>query len=83
MARALGEDALNVLASIMRDAKAPASARSAAAQAILDRGFGRPKQTHEVNVPGEFDHLTDDELQQQVLNDVAELGVDLRVLTEH
>jgi hypothetical protein len=33
------------LASIMRSATAPASARSAAAQAVLDRGFGRSLQS--------------------------------------
>jgi hypothetical protein len=42
LARAYGVEAIETLASIMRSAKAPASARSAAAQAVLDRGFGRP-----------------------------------------
>jgi hypothetical protein len=42
LARSYGAEALRTLASIMRSKKAPASARSAAAQAILDRGFGRP-----------------------------------------
>ena len=45
LARAYGVDAIKTLASIMRSEKAPASARSAAAQAVLDRGFGRPQQS--------------------------------------
>ena len=45
LARAYGVEAIKTLASIMRSAKAPASARSAAAQAVLDRGFGRPQQS--------------------------------------
>jgi hypothetical protein len=45
LARSYAAEAIRTLASIMRSAKAPASARSAAAQAILDRGFGRPRQT--------------------------------------
>jgi hypothetical protein len=49
LARAYGVEAIKTLASIMRSAKAPASARSAAAQAILDRGFGRPRQTQKIN----------------------------------
>jgi hypothetical protein len=45
LARSYGVDAIKTLASIMRSQKAPASARSAAAQAVLDRGFGRPLQS--------------------------------------
>jgi hypothetical protein len=45
LARTYSVEALKILASIMRSAKTPASARSAAAQAILDRGYGRPRQT--------------------------------------
>jgi hypothetical protein len=45
LARAYGVEAIKTLASIMRSEKAPASARSAAAQAVLDRGFGRPLQS--------------------------------------
>src|SRR5271165_1746651 len=69
LARALGGEAIKTLASIMRSAKAPASARSAAAQAILDRGFGRPGQTRDVTVIDEFESLTDDELRQKILED--------------
>ncbi len=36
--------AIKVLAGIMNQAKAPAAARTAAASAILDRAYGKPKQ---------------------------------------
>jgi hypothetical protein len=45
LARAYGREAIKTLAFIMRSKNAPASARSAAAQAMLDRGFGRPLQS--------------------------------------
>jgi hypothetical protein len=77
LARAYGVEAIKTLASIMRSAKAPASARSAAAQAILDRGFGRPRQTHDVTtVTNDFAHLSDAELNAQIRKEVAELGLD-------
>jgi hypothetical protein len=39
---------LATLAAIMQDAAVPASARVAAATAILDRGWGRPPQALDV-----------------------------------
>lgn len=39
-----GVEVLKILGAIARDEKAPASARVAAACAILDRGFGKPPQ---------------------------------------
>lgn len=44
MARLYTDEALAVLRSIMKSKKAPSSARVAAANAILDRGWGRPEQ---------------------------------------
>lgn len=44
MARAHTETALRVLAGIMREKKAPSAARVTAAQALLDRGWGKPTQ---------------------------------------
>ena len=82
LARALGEDAIKTLASIMRSAKAPASARSAAAQAILDRGFGRPRQTQDVTVIDEFETLSDEELLKRILEEAAELGLYSAVIGE-
>lgn len=44
MAKDHAEAALRTLAEIMQDAEAPAAARVSAANAILDRGYGRPPQ---------------------------------------
>jgi hypothetical protein len=71
LARAYGVEAIKTLASIMRSAKAPASARSAAAQAVLDRGFGRPLQSirhggEEDAAPIRFEHLSEHELEMLI-----------------
>lgn len=44
LARGHTESALKTLAAIMRQPKSPAAARVAAAQALLDRGWGKPSQ---------------------------------------
>lgn len=43
-ARAHTKKAISTLVDVVQDAKAPASARVSAAQAILDRGWGRAQQ---------------------------------------
>ena len=42
LARVYGPKAIEVLAALMTDPKASASARAMAAEKILDRGFGKP-----------------------------------------
>jgi len=44
LARTYTDEALCTLASIMRDKKAPHAARAAAANSLLDRGYGKPLQ---------------------------------------
>ena len=44
LARTHTEMALKTLVAIAKQPKAPAAARVAAAQALLDRGWGKPKQ---------------------------------------
>jgi len=46
-ARAHTEDAIATLAAICKNPSAPDAARVAAANALLDRGWGRPKQRNE------------------------------------
>lgn len=46
-------EALSVLVTVARDGGAPAAARVAAANAILDRAHGKPKQS--VELEGEVD----------------------------
>lgn len=48
LARPYAPEALATLVEIMRDSAAPAPSRVAAAVHILDRGFGKPKETVEV-----------------------------------
>lgn len=48
IARSHTEEAILTLLTIMRSAKAPANARVAAANAILDRGWGKPTTTMNV-----------------------------------
>lgn len=47
-AQAFTNDAIETLASIMRAEEQPAAARVAAANALLDRGHGKPKQSVDV-----------------------------------
>ena len=47
LARSHTESALNVLSAIMNARNAAPSARVAAAAALLDRGWGKPTQSHE------------------------------------
>lgn len=50
--RALTPMAVATLENICADKTAPAAARVSAAQAILDRGHGKPPQTHEIPASG-------------------------------
>jgi hypothetical protein len=48
LARTNSVDAVNTLSDIMRDPIAPHAARIAAANSILDRAYGKPKETVDV-----------------------------------
>jgi hypothetical protein len=61
-ARELTLDAIDTLAAIMKDPKAPAAARISAAVALLDRGHGRPYQAVEVKDGIDLGLLSDEEL---------------------
>ena len=50
VARSHSKSAIRTLARIMRQADAPPAARVAAAVALLDRGWGKPKQSHEAEI---------------------------------
>jgi hypothetical protein len=62
-ARALTQEAIDTLAAVMRDGKAPPTARISAAVALLDRGHGRPSQAVDLNIGCDLTRLTDDELE--------------------
>jgi hypothetical protein len=61
-ARAYTTEAVETLAEVMRDKGAPPSARVTAANALLDRGWGKPDANLNVTTKREACDLTDDEL---------------------
>jgi|SRR6185312_2404724 len=65
IAQEYGPIAISVLAGIMRDARAPHASRVAAADKLLDRGFGKAPQAIAVSggeKPVEIRQLSRDEL---------------------
>jgi hypothetical protein len=62
LAREKAPEALKTLAAIMQDKGAAPSARVAAANAILDRGYGKPLQSVETAPKRTLAEFTDDEL---------------------
>jgi|SRR6516164_305988 len=71
MARGLTREAIQTLASVMRDSAAPPSARVRAAEVILDRAWGRPETSASIRVSGEVRELSTAE----ILITLAALGV--------
>lgn len=71
-------DSIKTLASIMNDVAASPNARVAAANSLLDRGWGRPAQAIEATVHNKFDDRSDDELiriiEGTIINDSADSG---------
>jgi hypothetical protein len=64
-ARELTQSAIDTLARIMKNPKAPAAVRLSAAQALLDRGHGRPSQAVDVVVETyDYSRLTNDQLDE-------------------
>jgi hypothetical protein len=61
-ARERTQDAIDTLFAIMKDPKAPAAARISAAQALLDRGHGKPAQAIEVDAGPDLTHVSDEDL---------------------
>lgn len=51
LAKALTVEAIGTLADVMRNKRAPAAARVSAAEALLNRGWGKPSQAVEVQGP--------------------------------
>ncbi len=57
LARSQTEKAIKVLVGIMSQSKAPAAARVAAANALLDRGGGKAAQSHTDGEGGPVRHV--------------------------
>lgn len=63
LARSHTEKAINVLVGIMQEPKAPQAARVAAAQALIDRGWGKATQVIDATVRNKSaQQMSDDEL---------------------
>lgn len=73
LARSHTETAVTTLAKIMTSTKAPPAARVAAANALLDRGWGKPQQSMTLNDerPGDITEYTDEELTQIIVDTVG------------
>jgi len=74
LARTHTEDAINRLVFWMKSEDARASV--AASNSLLDRGYGKPvapiEMDHHV---GEFDDLSDEQLEAAMIKKLAELGI--------
>lgn len=65
LARSYGPEAVEKLVYLMRYSPDDRT-QKAAADSLLDRGYGRPVQQIEAGGPGAFDGMTDDELNNYV-----------------
>ena len=78
LAREWTPDSIKTLATIMNDVAAPPASRVAAANSLLDRGWGKPAQAIEATVHNKFDDRSDDELiriiEGTIINDSADSG---------
>ena len=72
-AREFTDDALKTLAEICKEGQSE-SARVAAANCLLDRGYGKPMQQVENGSPGDFSHMTDEELVRSILEQTKEIA---------
>lgn len=59
LAQECGEEALLVVRDLMRDKATPGKLRLAAATALLDRGYGKPKQPVDVDVDADIQVVLD------------------------
>jgi len=62
LARECTQQAVDTLRDIMHNNKAPAAARVAAANSLLDRGYGRPSQTINQGTRTELEGMSEAEL---------------------
>lgn len=68
LAREHMPDTVAKLVALRDDPEAPHSVQLGAANALLDRGFGRPVQSHNVRKVRSFEDLDDEELRALALS---------------
>lgn len=66
IAQSFGEEAIKHLVEIARDGDSPPAARVAAVKEILDRGYGKAKQTLEHSGHLSYSELSDEELDREI-----------------
>lgn len=76
LARSYGAEAIEQLAALMRDPACPHATRKAAADSLLDRGYGKPIAHIEAGPAGAFDELDDDELDSYIKRKAREMIID-------
>lgn len=69
-----GADMIETLAKIAKDGKKPAATRVAAAVALLDRGYGKPQQSVQVDAKLQLSKLSDEELDERIAAAAAAAG---------
>ncbi|WP_276835007.1 hypothetical protein [Chryseobacterium cucumeris] len=70
LAKAWTTESINTLGQIMTDVASPPATRVAAAQALLDRGWGKPSQTIEATI-NNFEDRSDDELRRLIAGTIV------------
>jgi len=53
LARAYTPEGVRILAAVARDTNQPGQTRINAVKMLMDRGWGRPSETHNINLDGE------------------------------
>jgi hypothetical protein len=88
LARIHTQDAINVLVEVMHDTEAHANARVAAAESLLNRGWGKPDMNVQATIRRSVDQFTDEEIlgilssagitldAEETITDAVELGPD-------
>lgn len=76
LARSYSPDALDALVEVVRNTRSAAVARVQAANALLDRGFGRARET--VDLHATIEDMTADEARTELARELARLGFEQR-----
>jgi hypothetical protein len=87
LARSHTRTAIRTLAQIMKQPEAPYAARVAAAEALLDRGWGKPKQSHEAEIEHRYvveipPLLSEEEWQEKYSSSSIPL-IDLKMIRQY
>lgn len=75
LAKAWTTESIDTLGKIMTDVASPPATRVAAAQALLDRGWGKPSQTIEATI-NNFEDRSDDELRRLIAGTIVATSPD-------